>query len=186
MYNENEMTTNQMNDAAAPLRQGKVVGEPAYGIPVETVRGTIVNAEGIKPGDTLTEQPTHITSLSDLNEYAKGTIVRFSDFAEGQPLVARVRRPSLLVLSKQGRIPNTLMNSANSLFTNGGSGLDTADEKLLADMYDICHIIAENCLLQPTLKEIEGVGLNLTDEQLMEIFNFSQSGTKALESFRIE
>lgn len=163
----------------APLREEASSGEPIVGIPVEAVQSKIMN-------NTLVEQPPHVTSLDDLKEYAKGTVVRFSDFAEGQPLVARVRRPSLLVLSKQGRIPNTLMNSANSLFTNGGSGLDATDEKLLADMYDICHIIAENCLLQPTLNEIESTGLTLTDEQLMEIFNFSQSGTKALESFRSE
>lgn len=184
MSNEimNENVTIPTN-SSAPLKDGTAIGTPAYGIPVEVV-GTVDETKG--KANELVSEPTHITSLSDLNEYAKGTIVKFSDFAEGQPFVARVRRPSLLVLSKQGKIPNTLMNSANSLFTSGGSGLDVADEKLLADMYDICHIIAENCLLQPTLQEIESVGLNLTDEQLMEIFNFSQSGTKALESFRIE
>ena len=45
----------------------------------------------------------NITSLADLQSYAAGTVVRFPDFAEGQPFVARVRRPSMLVLAKQDR-----------------------------------------------------------------------------------
>ena len=69
-------------------------------------------------------QAMHITTISDLQSYANGTIVRFPDFGDGQPFVARVRRPSLLVLAKQGKIPNSLLTAAGELFAKGGSGLD--------------------------------------------------------------
>jgi hypothetical protein len=127
-----------------------------------------------------------ITSVSDLQSYAAGTVVRFPDFTEGQPFVARVRRPSMLVLAKSGKIPNTLLTAAGELFAKGGGGLDSDNDKMLSDMYDIMHIICEASLIQPTLADIEGAGLQLSDDQMMAIFNYSQAGVKALESFRKE
>ena len=129
------------------------------------------------------DEAISITSVSDLQSYAAGTIIRLPDFTEGQPLVARVRRPSLLVLAKSGKIPNTLLTAAGELFAKGGSGLDTDNDKMLSDMYDIMHIICESALMQPTLQEIEQAGLYLSDDQMMAIFNYSQAGVKALESF---
>lgn len=125
-----------------------------------------------------------ITSISDLQKYKKGTVVRLPDFAEGQPFVARLRRPSMLVLAKQGKIPNALLNAAGELFSKGGSGLDTDDNDMLSQVYDICRIICEASLLEPTLEEIESVGIELSDEQMMAIFNYTQTGVKALDSFR--
>ena len=127
-----------------------------------------------------------ITTIHDLQGYVGGKIVRLPDFAEGQPLVARVKRPSLLIMAKQGKIPNTLLGAAGELFTKGGSGVDADNTRMLGDMYDVCHLIAEASLVEPSLAEIESVGLELTDDQMMALFNYSQVGTKALESFRQE
>ena len=131
-------------------------------------------------------QAMHITTVSDLQSYAAGTVVRFPDFGDGQPFVARVRRPSMLVLAKQGKIPNSLLTTAGELFAKGGGGLDSDNENMLGDMYNIMDIIATAALIQPTMEEIKGVGLELSDDQLMAIFNYSQTGIKALESFRQE
>lgn len=125
-----------------------------------------------------------VTSLTDLQGYKEGKVVQLPDFAEGQPLIARVRRPSMLVLAKSGKIPNSLMSAASELFTKGGSDMDIDNPKLLSDMYDVCHLIAESTLIEPTLADIESVGLTLTDDQLMAIFNYSQVGVQALDSFR--
>lgn len=131
-------------------------------------------------------QAMSITSMSNLQQYAAGVVVRLPDFAEGQPFVARVRRPSMLVLAKSGKIPNTLLHTAGELFSKGGSGLDPDNVGMLGDMYDIMHIICESALIAPTLGEIESAGLQLSDDQMMAIFNYSQAGVKALESFRQE
>lgn len=125
-----------------------------------------------------------VTSVTDLQSYASGTVVRLPDFGDGQPFVARMRRPSMLVLAKSGKIPNTLLNAASELFAKGGSGLDTDNDNMLGDMYDICHIICESALIAPTMAEIEGAGMELSDDQLMAIFNYTQTGVRALESFR--
>lgn len=125
-----------------------------------------------------------ITSLAQLEEYAKGTVVQLPPFADGQPFVARVRRPSILKLAAQGKIPNSLLSSANTMFTKGAGQMDTDDEDMLKDMYDIAVVMTKASLIEPTFDQIERAGLELTDEQLMAIFSFSQSGNRALESFR--
>lgn len=132
------------------------------------------------------DQVMHITTVSDLQSYAAGTVVRFPDFGDGQPFVARVRRPSMLVLAKQGKIPNSLLTAAGELFSKGGGGLDADNENMLRDMYNIMDIIATAALIQPSMDEIKSVGLELSDDQMMAIFNYSQAGIKALESFRQE
>lgn len=124
-----------------------------------------------------------VTTLEDLGQYAKGQKVRFPDFAEGQPFVARVKRPSLLVLSKQGKIPNSLLNSATSMFT-GGSDNAEVDKDTMSNMYDVIEVIAEAALIEPTFKMLKEAGIDLSDNQLMAIFNYSQNGIKALDSFR--
>jgi len=145
-----------------------------------------------QPATAFSVQPVNcdkamnVTSVSDLQSYAAGTVVRFPDFSEGQPFVARVRRPSMLVLAKSGKIPNTLLTAAGELFSKGGAGLDADNTNMLSDMYDIMHIICESALIQPTMQEIEAAGLQLSDDQMMAIFNYSQAGVKALESFRQE
>lgn len=132
------------------------------------------------------DQAMRITTVSDLQAYAAGTVVRFPDFGDGQPFVARVRRPSMLVLAKMGKIPNSLMTTAGELFSKGGGGLDSDNENMLGDMYNIMDIIATAALIQPSMEEIKSVGLELSDDQMMAIFNYTQTGIKALESFRQE
>lgn len=142
------------------------------------------NAQQVMPVNCDT--PMNITTLADLQSYAAGTIVRFPDFAEGQPFVARVRRPSMLVLAKQGKIPNTLLTAAGELFSKGGAGMDADNENMLSDVYGICEVIARASLVQPTYDEIQQAGMELSDDQIMAIFNYTQNGVKTLESFRKE
>jgi len=128
----------------------------------------------------------HVTSLDELSMYARGIVVRFPDFAEGQPFVARVKRPSLLALAKSGRIPNSLLTTAGSLFTNAGSGLDASDPKMLSDLHDICEVVCQATLIEPSYEQIKQAGLELSDDQVMAIFSYTQTGVEALKSFRQE
>lgn len=134
-----------------------------------------------------------VTTFEQLSEYAGGRVVRLPDFAEGQPLVVRMVRPSLLVLAKSGKIPNRLLAAATELFQ--GKPVQNRQQRrqqdqtddvsdVLAQTYDVMKVIAEASLKEPTLQEIEEAGMELTDEQLLTIFNYSQAGTRALDRFR--
>lgn len=161
-----------MNDMN--INNGIGAGAPAFGYGQTNQAQMPVNCD----------QALRITTVTDLQSYAAGTVVRLPDFGDGQPFVARVRRPSMLVLAKQGKIPNSLLNTAGELFTKGGGGMDADNENMLGDMYSIMDVIATAALIEPTMDEIKSVGLELSDDQLMAIFNYSQTGVKALESFR--
>lgn len=134
----------------------------------------------VKPVET--EQ---VTSLEQLKQYANGNIVRLPDFAEGQPFIARLKRPSILGMAKQGKIPNSLLVKTNELFVQSGS-LDTEENSMMQEIYDVIDLIANETFVEPTYDEIKSTGIELTDEQMMFIFNYSQQGVKALESFRTE
>lgn len=132
-----------------------------------------------------TAKTEQVTSLEQLKQYANGSIVRLPDFAEGQPFVAKLKRPSILGMAKQGKIPNSLLVKTNELFVQSGS-LDTEENSMMQEIYDVIDLIASETFVEPTYDEIKSTGIELTDEQMMFIFNYSQQGVKALESFRTE
>lgn len=132
------------------------------------------------------KREVNVTSIEDLKNYANGTVVEMPPFAEGQPLIARLKRPSILGMAKQGKIPNSLLVKANELFLQNGAGLDAEEEDTMKQLYDVLDLIAKETLVEPTYEEIKSVGLELTDEQMMFLFNYSQQGVKALESFHTE
>lgn len=126
-----------------------------------------------------------VTPITTLKEYAKGELVEFPPFAEGQPFVARVKRPSMMVLMKTGKIPNSLMMTANALFT-GDNSKAAMDEDFYREVLGVIEVIAEASLVEPSWKELRDEGIELTDDQYTFLFNYTQKGIKALEPFRGE
>jgi hypothetical protein len=126
----------------------------------------------------------NITSIADLQSYSQGTVVELPPFAEGQPFVARLRRPSMLALMKNGQIPNSLMNKAQQLFDGDGKSLEGSGA--MAEVMGVLEVMAEATFIEPTYRQIKEAGVELTDDQLMFIFSYSQQGVKAIEPFRGE
>lgn len=122
-----------------------------------------------------------VTSISQLNEYAKGQLVELPSFGEGQPFFARLRRPSMLALAKSGKIPNSLLATANRMFD---SSLDNKNENMLKDFYTVIETILEAAFVEPTYQEIKDAGVQLSDDQLIFVFNYTQQGVRALDQFR--
>lgn len=127
-----------------------------------------------------------ITTFDDLKKYADGQVVELPAFAVGQPFIVRMKRPSMFVLAKTGKIPNHLLKSANELFVKGGGSANIHDEKMFEKMYELFEVIADASLISPTLTEIKNAGIELSDDQIMAIYKYSQEGVKALDSFRKE
>lgn len=123
-----------------------------------------------------------VTTIDDLKEYAKGQIVQLPSFADGQPLVVRMKRPSLMILAKSGKIPNKLLKTATEMF-NGESDADNEDLDALSKTFELLEIICEASLVEPKYKDFKSAGIDLSDEQLIAIFNYTQRGIEALNSF---
>lgn len=125
-----------------------------------------------------------VTSLDDIVKASQGTLVELPPFVQGQPFVAKLKRPSMLALVREGKIPNSLLNTANSLFVKGGSGLETNDQEALGNLFGVLDTMCEACFVEPTYKQLKDAGVTLTDDQLMFVFNYTQRGVNALRSFR--
>lgn len=123
-----------------------------------------------------------ITSIDQLKQYAQGQVIELPAFSEDQPFVARLKRPSMLALAKANKIPNSLLLTANNLFA--GSGVDKKEPEALKEVFQVLDVICEACFVEPTYQDLREAGVELTDEQYMFLFNYTQRGVRALESFR--
>lgn len=126
-----------------------------------------------------------VTNLKDLKNISKGEVVELPSFSE-TPFIARLRQPSLVGLVASGKMPNHLIGLATALFNADSDKVNKTLEtqKGIKDLYEIMLVVAEECLIEPSMSDIREAGLELTDTQLTAIFNFSQRGARALESFR--
>lgn len=132
-------------------------------------------------------QELKITTLDDLKKIKDGEIVELPPFTKDVPFVARLQRPSMLVLAKSGKIPNSLLTDANKLFAGGAPGLvskNLENDNMMQEMFELMEVICEAALVEPAYKDLKDNGIQLTDEQLMAIFSYTQEGVKSLEKFR--
>ena len=113
--------------------------------------------------------------------YEAVTEVELPGWTDEKPLRAKLRRPSVLTMAASGELPNELLSAAQKLFSEGFSSSLPLD-KLGA----VLRTIAGAALVEPTLAELERAGCGLTDAQLAAIYNFSQSGARALLPFRTD
>lgn len=125
-----------------------------------------------------------ITSIEQLKQYAQGEVVELPPFSPTQPFVAKLKRPSLLAMAKNGKIPNNLLVKTNELFMNDGTAVNASDDNMLTEIFSVIDTIASEVFVQPTYAEIKEANIELTDEQMIFIFNYTQRGVKNLENFR--
>ncbi len=121
-----------------------------------------------------------VTKIEELKKLSKGIEVELPGWDE-TPFICKLKRPSLLNLAGNGQIPNELLNAAYIVF-NGSS--DKRDVVSLKERNELFTIVAKAAMVEPTYEELQEIGLELTDLQLMQIFNFTQVGLNGLISFR--
>lgn len=124
-----------------------------------------------------------VTSLAQLKKYSEGAIINLPPFGPEMPFVARVRRPSMMGLASKGKIPNSLLSTANTLFAKGSGSMDINNEEMMNNMLKLMEIIAEETLVEPSLTEIEEAGLTLSDDQYLAIFMYTQEGIQSVAPF---
>lgn len=128
-----------------------------------------------------------VTSLEELKKVVQGELVELPPFTDGTPFVARLKRPSMLALVQNGKIPNPLLTKANKLFSNGVPGvahLGADDPAMLGDLIKLLDVICQDAFVEPKYNDLKEAGIGLTDEQYMAVFSYTQNGVKSLENFR--
>lgn len=142
--------------------------------------------EEIRMSEKINENVLKVTTIDELIGYSKGQIVELPAFAEGQPFVARLIRPSLLDMVADGTIPNPLISTANKLFMSGVSSIDEKSEVDMKNFITLMDNICKRALVEPSYDLLVDNGIKLTDEQRAAIMNYVQHGVKALDSFRLK
>ena len=125
-----------------------------------------------------------VTSIDQLKLMSGGEIVKLPPFVQGQDFYAKLRRPSMLKLVQSGQIPNSLLRTANMLFSGGVNEELDRDDEFMKDLFDLIDVLAGAVFVEPSWSELKQAGIELTDEQYMFIFNYTQEGVKQLEPFR--
>ena len=125
-----------------------------------------------------------VTSIDQLKIMSAGEIVKLPPFVQGQDFYAKLRRPSMLKLVQSGQIPNSLLRTANMLFSGGVNEELDRDDEFMKDLFDLIDVLAGAVFVEPSWSELKQAEIELTDEQYMFIFNYTQEGVKQLEPFR--
>ena len=125
-----------------------------------------------------------VTSIDQLKIMSGGEIVKLPPFIQGQDFYANLRRPSMLKLVQSGQIPNSLLRTANMLFSGGVNEELDRDDEFMKDLFDLIDVLAGAVFVEPSWSELKQAEIELTDEQYMFIFNYTQEGVKQLEPFR--
>ena len=125
-----------------------------------------------------------VTSIDQLKPMSGREIVKLPPFVQGQDFYAKLRRPSMLKLVQSGQIPNSLLRTANMLFSGGVNEELDRDDEFMKDLFDLIDVLAGAVFVEPSWSELKQAEIELTDEQYMFIFNYTQEGVKQLEPFR--
>lgn len=133
-----------------------------------------------------TKEALKVMDIATIKEYADGAIIELPPFSTGQSFVAKVRRPSMLRMVSDGTFANPLLETVNVLFNGEPEDRkkQNEDPEKMKDLYKVLNTLAESMLVEPTKKELEDNGLELTDEQLMFLYMYQQRGALMLKSFR--
>ncbi|MCD3223785.1 esterase [Clostridium botulinum] len=132
-----------------------------------------------------------ITSIEDLKIIGQGKIIQLPPFfPDGKPFIAKIKNPNLMNLLSKGKIPNTLIHAVDQVMFGAEDHKDkkvqSKEEQLdqVRQMTELFEIIAQEALLEPTYEDLKNANLELTMQQSLALFQYTQEGVKSLESFR--
>lgn len=127
---------------------------------------------------------TEVITLEEIKRQAE-PVVNIPNFDNTGTIGVRLRKPQLLRLAQQGKIPNHLLKIAATMVS--GEGYPDIDKKKeeerLKIMDQTIELYCRVCLVQPTYEELKNY---LTDEQRGFIFDWAIGEVESLEPFRAE
>lgn len=121
-----------------------------------------------------------VMGAAALAEAARGEVLALEGWSEGKPFYARVKRASLTGMIRLGRIPNPLMGAAQRLFEGSGSRASAGFDEIAK----VVQLVAREALAEPTADELDALGLELTERQVAQIYNYALRGVAELRDFR--
>ena len=105
-----------------------------------------------------------------------------SGWSPDTEITVLVKKPNFYNLLAKNAIPNPLLPEMQKLFVRR----QVAEEhsKASADFAKALIHIARECLVEPAYTQLEEAGVELTDDQLLELCMYATLGPEVLRSFR--
>ncbi len=91
----------------------------------------------------------------------------------------KLKRINLMSLMATGKVPNPLIGTVVSLF-KGDKEFKADSNESIKELNQLANFFAEQALAEPTYKDLKENGIELTDTQLMAIYNYALQGPIAL------
>lgn len=135
-----------------------------------------------------------ITNLESLKSVKRTEIVKFPNFEDGTELVAELKKPSIVSMVINDKIPNSLLSVVSGMIKEeqkeNKENEEQKEEKLskeqLASYFSYMQLLCEECFVSPTYAQIKECTGGLTDTQIFFLFKYIQKDVKKLSSFRPE
>lgn len=125
-----------------------------------------------------------------------GEIIEIPFFSDGSKIAVKVRKPDLITMMIDNKIPNPLIEVALNMTENGKVDLykdkekpedkDEIDMEKTRKWIMFLREIAKESLVSPTYDEFVKNGIALNSNQLLEIYKYAVGEANALKSFRNE
>lgn len=110
------------------------------------------------------------------------TTIQIPSFDGMELLEIKVKRPQLMAMMNQGKIPNHLMGVAVNATLNKHPNKDKqTDEEHAKELAKWVEFYCTICMVEPLYEEVKGV---ITDDQAMAIYAWAILPVSYLRSFR--
>lgn len=120
----------------------------------------------------------NIVSIEELRKKAV-TEIEIPGFNTGGHITIKVKKPQIMRMASEGKIPNPLMGAAKKI----AEGINGKNDTNIKDMAQIMELYCRSCMVTPTFDEMKDI---ITDEQIFYIFNWAIGDVEALISFRTD
>ena len=107
--------------------------------------------------------------------------IEIHDWDGSGMIEVRARRPGLYNMASMGFIPNPLLGAMQAMFSGSTAQINAVDPKKQGECLTA---IARYALVEPTMAQITEAGLELTDQQLLELYQFALAGPVRYAAFR--
>lgn len=107
--------------------------------------------------------------------------IEIHDWDGSGMIEVRARRPGLYNMASMGFIPNPLLGAMQAMFSGNTAQINAVDAKKQGECLTA---IARYALVEPTMAQITEAGLELTDQQLLELYQFALAGPVRYAAFR--
>ena len=107
--------------------------------------------------------------------------IEIHDWDGSGMIEVRARRPGLYNMASMGFIPNPLLGAMQAMFSGSTAQINAVDAKKQGECLTA---IARYALVEPTMAQITEAGLELTDQQLLELYQFALAGPVRYAAFR--